>query len=337
MYRGRLEHSNMKVTNNYTGWRFERVSINGESPEGYPMFVIWHDKTVNKYSIENTETKERTEPFIDDVFFSSKPLETWTADYVVVRIGEKFFLCDNNGNCFFESDEPYIICRNVFVSMNSKYIITKKLEKIYNINEDKWFIVQESGGYNFAFLTDLRHERGGNVGTFFWIDCCGRTGKFNFELIFLKVLLMRETLINWYFEEYGKISFFNKDFEVTTEGRRIGYPGEKSKTFNISVIDYSASCYYSPYFHSLVGFEKYGELEVVEYNGRTHFFKANGEIEEVEGVISGILEKENYIIYRHGNKIYWRSFYGTVFKEEELTSKELYLCELIKMQLDSAN
>lgn len=134
--------------------KVEERLIFGKLPRGYPKFVFRYDDTVNKYSIMNTETKKKTEAFIDEVYLSSKPLKTWTSDYVAVRIGEKYFLCDNNGNCFFESDKPYIICRNVFVSEDGNYIITKKLEKISVIDPDeRYFIIEfEEIKFNIGFL-----------------------------------------------------------------------------------------------------------------------------------------------------------------------------------------
>lgn len=121
------------------------------SPVGYPKFGFLLDEESKRYSIANTETKEVTEPFVDEVIYSELPLETWTADYVVVRIGNKYYLADSNGNCFFASTKPFIICRNVFVSHDESYLINKNKVRIDATDEEK-IIVEEYGGYKFAFF-----------------------------------------------------------------------------------------------------------------------------------------------------------------------------------------
>lgn len=321
-----IKHINGRVMESNIGFELESVPIDGRSPHGYPKFSFWYDDTANKFSVENTETKERTEPFIDDVYLSAKPLETWTADYVVVRIGKEYFLCDNNGNCFFKSDESYIICRNVFVSGDGSYIITEKLEKI-SAGEVTRFVIRESEGYKFAFYSDILFQND-TVEALEWIDCYGNIKRISFNY---DEKLRFDSLHKWCVYHGSETSFFDKEFKLTFMGDNTELVGKKSTTYT------TGYRYYSTYFHSLVGFKKYGNLEIVEHNGRTYFFKANGQIEEIEPSISGVLEVENYIIYRYENKIYWRDFDGVVFKEEELTSKELYICELIKMQLDSTN
>ena len=108
------------------------VEIQGKEfivPNGYPKFGFFFDENSKRYAIANMESKEITESFVDDVIYSEVLLDTWTSDYVVVRIRDKYYLADNNGNCFLASDEPFIICRNVFVSGDKSYIITKNRVK----------------------------------------------------------------------------------------------------------------------------------------------------------------------------------------------------------------
>ena len=104
------------------------IEFNGRtftSPAVYPRFAFWCDEITGKIAIANVDenTKnitEATEPFVDEVKYSELPLKTWTADYVVVRIGGYWYLTDSFGNCYYESKKPYIICRNVFVTQPPK-------------------------------------------------------------------------------------------------------------------------------------------------------------------------------------------------------------------------
>ena len=105
---------------------------------GYPSFRFRFDRKTRKYSIINSKyigTKE-TEPFIDEIIYSEKPLETWTANYIVVRIGEYYYLADCDGNCFFENSVKYLIGRNLFLSEDRMYIVNEKLKKITKIIDE---------------------------------------------------------------------------------------------------------------------------------------------------------------------------------------------------------
>ena len=145
------------------------IEFNGRtftSPAVYPRFAFWCDEITGKIAIANVDenTKnitEATEPFVDEVKYSELPLKTWTADYVVVRIGGYWYLTDSFGNCYYESKKPYIICRNVFVEADKTFIINKKLEKDKLESEKLRIDVIESGGYLFAYAYEYDTDRTG--------------------------------------------------------------------------------------------------------------------------------------------------------------------------------
>ena len=311
--------------------------INGISPEGYPKFAFWFDELSKKYSIENVETKMRTEPFVDEVILSPVPLETWTADYVVVRIDDKYHLADSYGNCFFISDMPFIICRNVFVSGDKSYIITKN--RVKKECEDGFEIyVVELKDYKFAAYRQM------NTSIYFPYYLIKSDGERNAKLYGssekIGFVLPRyyRFLTEWYVERYKEnacskeIIIFNRDFEVVTESVLPTIRPNYSKTYSVLTknIRVAPQEYYSTYFHSKVKYDYCGYCEIVEHNGKTYFFKSNGDIEETDGIISGLVKEKDYVVYRQGNKLVWRDLFGDVIRQELLTHKELYLCKCLE-------
>ena len=295
------------------------VTINGRdyiSPNGYPKFGFWLDEETKKYSIANVETKEATEPFVDEVTYSELPLETWTANYVVVRIENMYYLADNNGNCYIESSEPYIICRNVFVK-DTHFVITKDLQKerICMKNGFRASVdIEDHGGYRFA-LANLDGKR--NI-----INAHGQTIDNILEIHNLG------TISNWYIiaEMFLKSGaredcyiFFNKNFEMTYTS--ICSPelyGKKSGTYKLYYE------YFSTYFSKRVEIYLYNKLEVVICDGKTYFFKENGEIEEIDMVITIPKELNKLIVYRQDDEVITRNFKGEVIAVDKLSPKELY-------------
>lgn len=269
----------------------EFISLNG-----YPKFAFRFDAKRKKYIIrESRDTGVVTEAFVDEIIYSELPLETWTADYVVVRIGNAYYLADSEGNCYHKSDKPHIICRNLFVSEDKSFVINKNLE-IVHFKEEEMRIL-ESGGYKFAVI----YNKGSKE--MYFLSTLGVKNDWNFEIYKYSTSNLEKWYLNGirdFFEDSYK--FFNKDFGEGCNfyvDRR--FIAEKSKTYKSQ-----GGQYYSTYFHAFVKFRKYGEIEVVEYDGNTYFFKPDGTIEKekiAELIIQDIGEQ---IIYRIGEKLYGR-------------------------------
>lgn len=77
---------------------------------GYDGLAFYFDEKQKKVSVMNRETLEATEPFLDDIYLSDFQLGTWTANYFAGRIGDKYYIVDADGNCFFE--EPIFFVMN---------------------------------------------------------------------------------------------------------------------------------------------------------------------------------------------------------------------------------
>ena len=299
------------------------VEINGKkyfTIKGYPKFGFYIDEETKKYSIANIETNEVTEPFVDELIYSEVPLETWTADYVVVRIGDKYYLADNNGNCFFASDEPFIICRNIFVSGKGKstFLVNKNLE-ITKSTPDSQIIVEGIEGFNFAFFKCLNPEN--KKYRKYLINTLGRKVVPNNSYMNMDFT----SLHNWHFES-EKNEFccvINSEFDVVKKGDQCHVFGSLSKTCYVRQ-GYSDTRY-SVYFGAEIqGIECHGEFEIVKYNNKTYFFKANGDVEETNTNISYLKDDGSSVVYRQGNEIFERDSKGEIIASEKISSKERY-------------
>ncbi len=269
----------------------EFISLNG-----YPKFAFRFDEERKKYIIrESRDTGVVTEAFVDEIIYSELPLETWTADYVVVRIGNAYYLADSEGNCYHKSDKPYIICRNLFVSEDKSFVINKKLE-IVHFKEEEMRIL-ESGGYKFAVINNK------NLKEMYFLSTLGVKNGWDIDIYTYST----SNLEKWYLKGIRDLyknsyRFFNKDFdEVYYLNIDRGFIGEKSKTYKSQ-----GGQYYSTYFHGFVKFRKYGEIEVVEYDGNTYFFKPDGTIEKEEMAELIIEDMGEQIIYRMDKLLYGR-------------------------------
>lgn len=275
--------------------KYEDECVEYISLNGYPKFAFRFDVKSKKYVIrESRDTGVVTEAFVDEIIYSELPLETWTADYVVVRIGTFYYLADSEGNCYHKTDKPYIICRNLFVSEDKSFVINKNLEIIY-FNEDKICIL-ESGGYKFAVINKKLS------GCIYFLSTLGVRNNWSIETD----VQSTSNLEKWYFNGISGVSenfyrFFNRDFderyflEIDKE-----FVAEKSRTYKATMY------YYSTYFHGFVKFRKYGEIEVVEYSGKTYFFKPDGKIEKEEIAELIIEDVGEQIIYRVDKLLFGR-------------------------------
>ena len=307
---------------NIVGTSIEIVGREYISPNGYPKFGFWFDEETKKYSIANVETKEATEPFVDEVIYSELPLETWTANYVVVRIKNRYYLADNNGNCYFESYTPYIICRNVFVLGDLKHIIVKandgnRLEKI-TVN----ITIKESGGYKFALADGYIINVYGKIVTsneVYDIDGIHENWCVSRKISGLNIIRIR--------------SYLDEDFNIIFEAA--GTPmlrGNRSKTYEVE-----RGKYYSRYFKSRVDFYRIENLEIIVYKGKTYLFKENGESEVIDGTFLNCKAYDKHFVYRIGDTVTTRDFNGNVIAEEKLTPKEEYNLFIAEELLECIN
>ena len=290
---------------------------------GYPSFRFRFDKKTRKYSIINSKyigTKE-TEPFIDEIIYSEKPLETWTANYIVVRIGEYYYLADCDGNCFFENSEKYLIGRNLFLSGDRMYIVNEELKKI-TIRTDE-IIVRESGGYLFVC-----RKIAGNSGIYL-LTPIGELG--------MDIKFYSRTLDKWYIDDSANI-FFNKEFKKTKTVEFGFMYGNKSRSYlNVKDKEHIKTHFceaYSTYFHDSVLIMIYGELEIIKYEGKIYFFDKDGNVEQTDASNPFFIRTDDMIFYRIGTTVYVRNKDGKLLEPIHIEWNQLYQYILMEKQVE---
>lgn len=306
---------------------------------GYPNFAFYYDEKTKKYAIGNTKKFTGTEPFCDEILYSELPLETWTANYVVVRIDKKYYLCDNEGNCLWEQSNPFIICRNVFVADTEPYryfVINKYMKRCefdkFSSGRSLKVLTTESG-YNIAYLEKLDAE----PYPAYLINSEGEKIKFfenqdEYKLEFSKIDCWAVSIKKLKTDGNlrpcdGKTSIFylNKDFNQAFNTRAvlndIKLIGENSKTYTGG---------YSILFEAEVRFRKYGNVEVVWYDGKTYFFKTNGKYDVIDGKIINIRFVVDGILYYDSKNVYLRDKDGKLISTTELDPKEVYMIEMLR-------
>lgn len=321
------------------------VNIQGRdfiSPKGYPKFGFLYDEEKKQYAIANVETCEITKPFVDEVIYSELPLETWVANYVVVRIGELYYLADCDGNCYLEYGEPYIICRNVFVEANRAYCINESLTMVQMKNCE--IVVNEYGGYKFAFWQYLPNKANEEeIDTFYLIKPNGYKFKAREEITSYSSRFYNiefSNLHNWVLEVGEDTYFINSEFEITIHMYESKLFGKKSQTYwyKEAEADDRRGTKYSTYFHSKIdNFRQYQELEIVWYNEKTYFFLPDGNVEEINASISMPQVAGDTIIYRQNCEIVKRAVEGHVLSKDDVEPKETYFLMLFEKLLEKTS
>ena len=305
---------------------------------GYPNFAFYYDEKTKKYAIGNTKKFTGTEPFCDEILYSELPLETWTANYVVVRIDKKYYLCDNEGNCLWEQSNPFIICRNVFVADTEPYryfVINKYMKRCeydeFSSGRSLEILTTESG-YNIAYL-----EKKTESYPAYLINSEGKKIKFfekqdEYKLEFSKIdcwaVSIKKLKTDGAFRlGDGKVSIFylNKDFNLAFDTyavlKDIKLIGENSKTYTGE---------YCILFEAKVRFKKYGNVEVIWHDGKTYFYKTNGEYDVIDGEIHNIRFVVDGIVYYDSKNIYLRDSSGNLISKTKLEPIDIYMLEMLR-------
>lgn len=322
----------------------ETININGLeyiSPNGYQNFGIRFDGEKKQYAIANIKTKETTAPFVDEVILSELKLETWVQNYVVVRIGELYYLCDCDGNCYLECSKAYIICRNVFVEASLSYCINELLTMVQM--KDCEIVVTEYGGHKFAFWQYLPGKRPENEEQFYLIKPDGhklkikeiiRNGRFHSAPgdVDYSMIADWKFTAGSYSDGDTPTYFINNNFELIFDFFKADLIANKSKTYKEG--GKFSSGKYSTYFHSFMDdIVLFGELEIVWYGGKTYFFMPNGIIEVVENSISYPQDIGDFIVYRENCEIIMRDKNGKIERRKHIDVDEAYKMALYEKLL----
>lgn len=196
-------------------------------PKGHSDIGILRDEYKGKYAIINVKTMVATKPFLDEVFYSTVPLETWTGNYVIGRIGKFYYIVNKYGDCFHENELMYLICRNGIVALNPERKMMKFHSDIvyYNLAfigaVDSEFeygqgfssetFVMETNHYFFAFV-------GNQSNCYVWLfDVYNSDLRCDWlEKKRVPLLTKYSSLLvnNWIlqFKKYEEVIFFDKQF-----------------------------------------------------------------------------------------------------------------------------
>lgn len=300
---------------------------------GYEDFAFYYDEEQKKYSVMNRKTLEATKPFLDDFYLSDFQLGTWTANYFVGRIGDKYYLVDADGNCYFEEDKPFVICKNVFVQADCQYVINNELKRLFLKGRNDINIeIYKSENYNFAIIC-------------------------NEEAAVHDLLTVKGKLTS----EYTSNIYSSNDKNVTFEGVEDGYlvffhsPGDIIYCLlneNFEIIDYffkdsvkkmkgRAGIFicddkpkYSSYLYSKIdAYCKCGNVEFVWANGKSYIFSEE-QVQEYPFTISYPRVVGDLICYRAGFTIFVLDMEGKEIAYKDLAIEEAYMLRLLEILLD---
>lgn len=301
---------------------------------GYKNFAFWFDSNCKKWLVMNSKTREETQPFLDEIILNDFQLETWTANYFVGRIGDKYYLVDADGNCFFAEDKPFVICKNVFVQADCKYVVNNELQKIFPKDGVK-IEVYKTQNYNFAIF----YNKKSTTCRYNLITVKGE--KACYDRLFAS--WHSETVLNskdYALQEVGegcirfvvndeeKVGFLNENFEVFYH-----LPAKDVKKLENSL----AGIYtcgdepvYSSYLHSEVStYRKYGNVEFVWTSDKSYVF-AGPQPQEYSFIISAPKLIGDKIYYRAGSIIFTLNMNGKVILSKDLELEEAYKIELLE-------
>lgn len=290
---------------------------------GYENFAFYYDEEQKKYSVMNRKTLEATKPFLDDIFLSDFQLGTWTTNYFVGRIGDKYYLVDADGTCYFEEDKPFVICKNVFVQADCKYIVNNDLQRVFPQANGK-IEIYKSEHYDFAVFHgdtyDLITVKG---------EPASREYSSNIHTSNDKNVTF-ESMEDGYlvfFHSSGDIiyCFLNENFEIIDYFFKDSVKKMKGRA---GIFICNGKPKYSSYLYSKIdAYCKYGNVEFVWTNGKSYIFSED-QVQEYTFAIA----KPRLI----GDKIYYRANSTIIVLDQQgkrIASKDLAVEEVYKIKL----
>lgn len=303
---------------------------------GYDGFTFYYDDKQKKYSVMNQKTLEATKPFLDGIYLSDFQLGAWTANYFVGRIDDKYYIVDADGNCFFEEDKPFVICRNVFVQADCKYVVNNELKKVFPSDGEK-IEIYESEHYNFAvFLNDAKQYRVITAKGEDAYKCYTmRNPSTTIKLHSGKKEYTLGGLEDGYFVFYDDyMGFLNKNFEIIDTTVYISKYVTKLKDSLAGIFTYKSEPVYSSYLLSKVDvYRKHGNVEFIWANGNTYVF-CDDRTEKYSYSISLPQLIGDRIYYRAGSTIFVLDLDGKEIARKHLEIEEAYKIRLLEELLE---
>lgn len=303
---------------------------------GYENFAFYYDEEQKKYSMLNRKTQEATRPFLDEFYLSDFQLGTWTANYFVGRIGDKYYLVDADGNCYFEEDKPFVICKNVFVQADCKYVVNNELETFMPLEGHK-IEIYKSENYNFAIVCnvtpvtyDLLTVKGVPASREYSSNIHSSNDKsVTFEGVEDGYLVFLSSL-----GDSRIYCFLNENFEICEYliKRHV-----KKLEGRAGAFTYNGKPIYSSYLYSKIdAYYKYGDVEFAWVNGKSYIFSEN-QVQEYPFAISEPRLIGDKIYYRASSIIIVLDKQGKEIARKGLEIEEAYKIKLLEELLEKRN
>lgn len=324
---------------------------------GYPTFAFRYDDEKKQYAIMNVETQETTDFFVDEILYSEVPLENWTANYVVIRIGNDYYLSDNNGTCHFREKTPFFICRNgfVFLSANthSNYFINQQLQVCSHYVA---LALRSVNGYDFAVAQCENEDDDDDDNDYddddddynddydsddeWWLLTSDGKKKFLSNTKYTGYTWNEDEegydkIDFWYTIDEAGISFISKDFtkvyDTNCSPEQLALVGKHSQTYILK----DTEKYYSVYFDDAIqAFYSIANGEFAVFQNQGYFFDAKGNITTIEGDISLPMRlSEEQLIYRKGLTVVIHNLKENTTQETKITPEQAYQMMLMEKMI----
>lgn len=282
--------------------------------ERYPKFALAFSSEKRKYSLYSVEDGTATDFFLDEITTSDKPLRSWTENYVVGRIGKNYYIVDSCGNCFHESKEKYVICRNLFVcecitrrvfgdeDKFFNFAINKNLDKI---DYSQSYLVVLNGyavskGYDFYIWHYSLMNAYGNPS-----QGCMMTNDFGIKNLNQNICVVKPITLDSY-----SYVFLDYDFKVTTDYvSNINLLSSETLTYML-IYRAEPNRYYSQIYGDLAYWIDLGDFEFILKEGdseavihkkvdcKPKYLKLS-----IEGVYIYIIDNKAIVVQKSDGKI----------------------------------
>lgn len=297
-------------------------------PQNHPKFGFYKEK--GKIGIVDIETSTFTEPFLDDVHTENYEFETWIANYVVGEINGNFYLVDCEGNCYFETNKPFIICRNVFVSGDRSCFFAKdkdgnlKRHTAQKNSQELEVFSSKRFPAKFAYVKD-NSEKNHHIGI---ISCLGDVWYvwYLFNIDELLDSFWCNLYFNWRVCGYATNQFYlEKSWTIDTDFRMIGLITATFEHNGYMIVRLDNGEFYELIRHKYVDryWQKNG-VSFIEYKDGERIVRL-----PKTTIITGeepewIDKAQGLVVYRVGRIIKVLDLEGKIIEEKELDAEKLY-------------
>lgn len=300
--------------------------------DGYPKFGF-HKDLDGKSSILSLDNKHATPHIFDEVYGSIIPYTSWVSNYVIGKVGDKYYIVDSEGVRYHESRIPYTVCKNVIVQRDA--VINRRMEKIDYSNRS-----------NFMGITNISRlcaytRYSSNYALIDEQYILNSDGEEYTGFNFAKYPSAQRMLENDYYVRIPKdgVLIFDDDYNpvhFNNFWRMYKYNEGIAGVFEMLQVNKN-HVYFSRKYGELEGWKKFDKFDVLNekrqdsLKATSLIVKPNGETWRVDYIDLDNFEKMSCgYVYRNGTNIIELDFEGKVISNEEMSLKELYYSLLLE-------